>query len=195
MTVIITVISLQYLADNFGASASGAAGTSGGMNRFDCSLMLLTKRFVHMQHDASDGVCKAGRGQLATHVQVVQLNEAALALGVQKRRLYDITNVLEGIDLVEKIGKNSIRWKSATENTTFSERANELEAGNAAPTPRSLNSCARCRSVRADSHRTVARRDAVDVVRARGRRACRSDPRSVRVRTLRRRAASRAAFA
>lgn len=43
--------------------------------------------------------------------QSVNLNDAAEALNVPKRRLYDITNVLEGIDLVEKIGKNSIRWK------------------------------------------------------------------------------------
>jgi len=29
----------------------------------------------------------------------------------QKRRIYDITNVLEGIGLIEKESKNSIRWK------------------------------------------------------------------------------------
>ncbi|ETE72792.1 Transcription factor E2F5, partial [Ophiophagus hannah] len=29
----------------------------------------------------------------------------------QKRRIYDITNVLEGIDLIEKKSKNSIQWK------------------------------------------------------------------------------------
>ncbi|KAE9414433.1 hypothetical protein Angca_008643, partial [Angiostrongylus cantonensis] len=44
-------------------------------------------------------------------LQVVNLNEAAVLLNVPKRRLYDITNVLEGVDLVEKVGKNSIRWK------------------------------------------------------------------------------------
>ena len=42
---------------------------------------------------------------------VLNLNEAAEMLGVQKRRLYDITNVLEGIQLIEKMGKNSIRWR------------------------------------------------------------------------------------
>ena len=31
----------------------------------------------------------------------------------QKRRIYDITNVLEGIGLIEKESKNSIRWKLA----------------------------------------------------------------------------------
>jgi transcription factor E2F3 len=30
---------------------------------------------------------------------------------VQKRRIYDITNVLEGIGLIEKTIKNKIRWK------------------------------------------------------------------------------------
>lgn len=29
----------------------------------------------------------------------------------QKRRIYDITNVLEGIGLIEKETKNTIRWK------------------------------------------------------------------------------------
>jgi len=32
-------------------------------------------------------------------------------LEVQKRRIYDITNVLEGIGLIEKTIKNKIRWK------------------------------------------------------------------------------------
>ena len=29
---------------------------------------------------------------------------------MQKRRIYDITNVLEGIDLICKVSKNNIRW-------------------------------------------------------------------------------------
>ena len=43
--------------------------------------------------------------------QVVDLNKAAEQLGVQKRRIYDITNVLEGIDLISKKSKNNIEWK------------------------------------------------------------------------------------
>ena len=31
----------------------------------------------------------------------------------QKRRIYDITNVLEGIGLIEKKSKNSVVWKYA----------------------------------------------------------------------------------
>lgn len=41
----------------------------------------------------------------------VDLNDAAVELKVQKRRIYDITNVLEGIGLIEKTIKNKIRWK------------------------------------------------------------------------------------
>jgi|TARA_B100001142_G_scaffold242982_1_gene242128 sugar-specific transcriptional regulator TrmB len=33
---------------------------------------------------------------------------------VQKRRIYDITNVLEGIGLIEKKSKNNIRWKAVS---------------------------------------------------------------------------------
>ena len=42
---------------------------------------------------------------------VLDLNIAATKLGVQKRRIYDITNVLEGIGLIEKKSKNNIQWK------------------------------------------------------------------------------------
>ena len=45
--------------------------------------------------------------------KTVDLNEAALRLAVQKRRIYDITNVLEGIGLIEKTIKNKIKWKGA----------------------------------------------------------------------------------
>ncbi|KIH66602.1 transcription factor E2F/dimerization partner [Ancylostoma duodenale] len=64
--------------------------------RVDNSLLVTTKKFIALK-SAND---------------TVNLNDAAEELNVPKRRLYDITNVLEGIDLVEKIGKNSIRWKT-----------------------------------------------------------------------------------
>ena len=40
----------------------------------------------------------------------LDLNEASEQLGVQKRRIYDITNVLEGINLMKKMMKNQIKW-------------------------------------------------------------------------------------
>lgn len=66
--------------------------------RADKSLGLLAKRFIKMIQYSPYGRC--------------DLNTAAEALNVrQKRRIYDITNVLEGIGLIEKRSKNMIQWK------------------------------------------------------------------------------------
>nr|GEV36607.1 transcription factor E2FB-like [Tanacetum cinerariifolium] len=59
---------------------------------------LLTKKFINLLKHAEDGV--------------FDLNNAAETLDVQKRRIYDITNVLEGIGLIEKKLKNRIRWNN-----------------------------------------------------------------------------------
>ncbi|XP_011170971.1 transcription factor E2F2 isoform X1 [Solenopsis invicta] len=65
--------------------------------RYDTSLSLLTKKFIHLVESSQDGV--------------VDLNVASEKLEVQKRRIYDITNVLEGIGILEKKSKNNIQWK------------------------------------------------------------------------------------
>jgi hypothetical protein len=41
------------------------------------------------------------------------MNESALSLGVPKRRIYDITNVLEGVGMLEKRSKNTVAWKGS----------------------------------------------------------------------------------
>ncbi|NWT84581.1 E2F6 factor, partial [Lanius ludovicianus] len=64
--------------------------------RFDASLVLLTRRFMALLKKAPDGV--------------LDLNEVAATLGVRKRRVYDITNVLDGIHLIQKRSKNLIQW-------------------------------------------------------------------------------------
>ncbi|XP_022744715.1 transcription factor E2FA-like isoform X2 [Durio zibethinus] len=71
--------------------------TPAGSCRYDSSLGLLTKKFINLIKHAEDGI--------------LDLNKAAETLEVQKRRMYDITNVLEGIGLIEKKLKNKIRWK------------------------------------------------------------------------------------
>lgn len=43
-------------------------------------------------------------------LQEVNLNDASSLLKVQKRRIYDITNVLEGVGLLHKTFKNKIKW-------------------------------------------------------------------------------------
>ncbi|KAL6758066.1 hypothetical protein V8C86DRAFT_1578449 [Haematococcus lacustris] len=47
---------------------------------------------------------------LSSKGQKLDLNLAAEQLDVQKRRIYDITNVMEGIGLIEKLGQNMVKW-------------------------------------------------------------------------------------
>ncbi|KAK1440734.1 hypothetical protein QVD17_06565 [Tagetes erecta] len=79
-----------------------------GACRYDSSLGLLTKKFVSLIQADKEGI--------------LDLNKTAVILEVQKRRIYDITNVLEGIGLVEKATKNHIRWKESQ------ERLNSMES-------------------------------------------------------------------
>jgi len=62
----------------------------------DSSLGSTARRFIALAQQAGD--------------QKLDLNVASRTLDVQKRRIYDITNVLEGVGLIEKKTKNLIRW-------------------------------------------------------------------------------------
>ena len=53
----------------------------------------------------------------------VDLNKAIDGLGVQKRRIYDKTNILEGIGLVEKKSKNTVHWCGAMDHDLSAEHA------------------------------------------------------------------------
>lgn len=82
-------------------------------SRHEKSLGLLTTKFVTLLQEAKDGV--------------LDLKLAADTLAVrQKRRIYDITNVLEGIGLIEKKSKNSIQWKGVGPGCNTREIADRL---------------------------------------------------------------------
>ena len=66
-------------------------------NRHENSLSEITAKFITLIKSTKD--------------QCIDLNEAASELKVQKRRIYDIRNVLEGIGLIEKSFKNKVKWK------------------------------------------------------------------------------------
>lgn len=83
------------------------------ISRFEKSLGLLASRFVSLLQEAPDGV--------------LDLKVAADILAVkQKRRIYDITNVLEGIGLIEKKNKNIIQWKGAGPGCNSQEASAKL---------------------------------------------------------------------
>ncbi|KAM5305626.1 transcription factor E2F1 [Glossophaga mutica] len=92
----------QYLAESSGPTRGRGRHPGKGVkspgekSRYETSLNLTTKRFLELLSHSADGV--------------VDLNWAAEVLKVQKRRIYDITNVLEGIHLITKKSKNHIQW-------------------------------------------------------------------------------------
>lgn len=85
--------------------------------RYDTSLGLLTKKFITLLEEQPDGV--------------INLNEASQKLNVQKRRIYDITNVLEGINILQKKSKNQIQWRGSSMGdycmTSLQEEVNNLD--------------------------------------------------------------------
>jgi hypothetical protein len=80
--------------------SQSAVASSSSSSRFDSSLGLLTRKFVSLLTDSSGGS--------------LDIKLAADQLGVAKRRIYDITNVLEGIGLIEKKSKNNIQWRGTS---------------------------------------------------------------------------------
>ncbi|XP_062266301.1 transcription factor E2F3 [Platichthys flesus] len=79
--------------------------------RNDTSLSLLTRRFIELLKESSNGV--------------INLNSVTLQLNVAKRRIYDITNVLEGIQIIRKKSKNYFEWMCSPISR---EDAEEMEA-------------------------------------------------------------------
>ena len=68
----------------------------GKRGRKENGLVELTKKFIDLLKAAPN--------------QTLDLNDTVDILQVQKRRIYDITNVLEGIGLICKEKKNNIKW-------------------------------------------------------------------------------------
>ncbi|KAK4337023.1 hypothetical protein RND71_043999 [Anisodus tanguticus] len=79
--------------------------------RHETSLGQLTKKFV--------GLLQTKQGEL-------NLNDASTILQVQKRRIYDITNVLEGVGLLSKTFKNKIKWIGAPLENQVSSIDNKI---------------------------------------------------------------------
>ncbi|NXD80912.1 E2F1 factor, partial [Halcyon senegalensis] len=109
----------QYIAESLpvgrGKARNPAKGAKspGEKSRYETSLNLTTKRFLELLSQSPDGV--------------VDLNWAAEVLKVQKRRIYDITNVLEGIQLITKKSKNNIQWLGNQASVGASGRHRLLE--------------------------------------------------------------------
>lgn len=88
-----------------GQKVSQASSKAALKPRQENSLGELTKKFIYLIKQSED--------------YCIDLNDAVKELNVQKRRIYDITNVLEGIGLIEKYSKNKIRWNGSMRLDNF----------------------------------------------------------------------------
>ncbi|KAG7329966.1 hypothetical protein KOW79_006188 [Hemibagrus wyckioides] len=96
------------------AESSLAHAVPNGSSRHEKSLGLLAIKFVTLLQETKDGI--------------LDLKVAAECLAVrQKRRIYDITNVLEGIGLIEKKTKNTIQWKGESSGCQPQEILEQVE--------------------------------------------------------------------
>lgn len=82
-------------------------------SRKDRSLIVLTQRFYEI-------VLKSDNG-------IINMKDAAQQLGVEKRRIYDITNVLEGINLIHKHSKNKIQWNFDSSRGFLTSESSDIE--------------------------------------------------------------------
>ncbi|XP_070782247.1 transcription factor E2F6-like isoform X2 [Enoplosus armatus] len=73
--------------------------------RQDMSLGLLTQRFLDLLLAAPGGS--------------LDLRQVASSLQTHKRRVYDITNILDGIDLIQKESVNRIKWTGRCPISSF----------------------------------------------------------------------------
>ena len=78
------------------------AKKGGQRSRNESSLSVLTVKFLDLLRNSQNGM--------------IDLNDAVSTLRVQKRRIYDITNVLEGIGYIQKFAKNTIKMINQEES-------------------------------------------------------------------------------
>lgn len=76
-------------------------------------MSVLTSKFLQLLEDSPNGT--------------VDLNETVNQLGVQKRRIYDITNVLEGIGYIRKHTKNKVKLINQQDETGLQEEKESLQ--------------------------------------------------------------------
>jgi len=108
--------SMDKFEDDYGfegGNGKSSKGSNKNKGRRDNSLNVLTRKFIDLIRKSPN--------------QTVDLNNAVKILNVQKRRIYDITNVLEGIQYIEKVLKNKIKWVGKQVTEELDDKIKELE--------------------------------------------------------------------
>lgn len=81
--------------------------------RDENSLYTLTKKFIQLLYSSKD--------------QQINMTHAADILQVAKRRIYDITNVLEGLGMISKWSVNSVKWIGGNADDILTSGVNDVD--------------------------------------------------------------------
>ncbi len=92
---ILDQIESDYSASDFETKPRKKIQKKKSRTRNESSLSVLTKKFLDLINSSPNGT--------------IDLNDTVEILKVQKRRIYDITNVLEGIGYIKKFTKNKVK--------------------------------------------------------------------------------------
>jgi len=121
---------------------SGSPVTVTHTSRHDHSLGKITKEFMDLLNTCENGD--------------IDRNAAATTLNVKKRRIYDITNVLEGIGLLKKKSKNLVHWVPAGDGGGGAAAAAN-NAGRSPQAAETLKQYAACNKQLADAEAVLDR--------------------------------------
>ena len=101
----------SFEEEDFEGGKKGRGGSK--KTRNESSLSVLTTKFLELLTKSRDGT--------------IDLNDAVDLLHVQKRRIYDITNVLEGIGYIKKFTKNKIQMIDQQNESGLDQQLEELQ--------------------------------------------------------------------
>lgn len=91
-------------------SAIAASPSAASYSRKDKALGLLAQRLIHMYQNPEAGPQSPNNSHVVSLPPLLSVDKTAAHLSVERRRIYDIVNILEALDVVSKKCKNMYWW-------------------------------------------------------------------------------------